>query len=144
MHSYETKLFKIDIPHEWVLERQMAPYMPLAVKINYNSNDIVPNYNITLLEPNHKKLEDIAIQNSANNCAKGSCKVSKMVPIKINQKDGYKSYQELVINNKLLVVEQYYIEDENTVYLISFFCLKKDREINKEIFDRIASSFKVR
>lgn len=139
-YTYYGKYFDIKIPKGWILKEGQFKFMPINVRSKSTLTEIVPNYNITLINLENKTLKEFVKINTSRNCSNGECTDFTQQIVKINNKVFYKTSQSVKIDNKYLKIVQYYTEHEQTVYLLSFFCLVEDFEKNNEIFNEVAFS----
>jgi hypothetical protein len=140
-YLYTNSLFHIQVPNGWVLKENELDYMPIRV---YEDNGVVmPNYNITLLN-NDKKITEIVSENESRNCLQGACHISSLKKKKKDGQEFFESYQDITIDGQRVIIKQYYFEAKNTVFLLSFFYLKRDSTRIEALFEQIVDSFVIK
>ncbi len=142
MYTYSDLQFSIKIPKGWQIDKKIYPFMPISVKSTDTLSQLNPNFNVVLMDKT-KSLKEITIENSNNNCKNGICNKSEITLITINTQKCVKTYQDIFIEHKSITIQQYYFEKDNTVFMVSFYCLKEDLNKYNDMFNDIILSFQL-
>jgi len=140
-YVYTNSLFQMQIPKDWVLKENEIDFMPL--RMYKAENSILPNFNVMLLNDD-KDIKKTIYENRDKNCQKGACHSNSIKRYFSNKQELFVSFQDLTIDRKRIIIRQYYIQSKNTIFLLSFFCMKKDNRKYEALFDQLVNSFVIK
>ncbi|MGO4292591.1 toxin-antitoxin system YwqK family antitoxin [Chitinophaga sp. RAB17] len=138
---YLNRPLKVNTPGNWILKEHLAPFVPLAGfsdSLSWNAS-----FNIAVLTRNGKNINSVINETIEKSKVHAIVEVLSTDDVEINALKGKEVTQHFLVDKANLIAVQYFLEQGDTVYLVSFFVNENSYNRYKELIKEMAYSFSV-